>query len=361
MNTLATRIASCAGLVCLAAWSPTAGEIAFAPSKGASLAKNFTIAFELKVDDLRLNVDGEEIDPSMMGNLTLTVGGESTIAVVDRYADSADGRPLRLVRAFEDLASALRFQADSDEGSEQGDVPAASELEGTRVVFAWNEAESRYDATYDEEAGGPAELLEGLSEDMDLRALLPGNSVSTGDTWEIDPAKLADVFFPGGNLGFAPEGAEDEVSAAFLEELDLDQQAFFAKLLLGKVTATYRGDKTEDGVELAEVAIEVDIASSTDLSDIVRRAIDAAIQASGEDVPVEFSIDKAVLELALNGAGTLLWNAGSGHVHSLELKVDDTLALDAAISVDVGGEEHQAAVTCELSGTQSVELSTESR
>lgn len=359
MSPLATRSFSAAGLLCLCAWSPA--DIAFAPAKGAGVQKTFHATFELHLDDVRGDADGQQIDMSAIGDPDVKFSADSTAVIADEYAECADGKPLRLLRTFEDLAGTFHYQAEAQGGSDQGDVPMQSDLKGKKVVFAWNEGESRYDVTYDKDASGPEELLGGLSEDMDLRALLPGKKVSSGDSWEVDPTKLADVFFPGGNLGVQPEGANDEMSARMLEELDIDPQAFLAKLLQGKVVATYRGERTEGDAKVAEIALEIDLASSTDLSDLVQKAIETAIELSGEDVPVEYSIEKAQLDLVIKGAGTLLWNAAAGHAHSLEVKAEDNITLDAAFRVEVEGEAHPVSVTVELSGSQSIGLETEGR
>ena len=50
-----------------------------------------------------------------------------------------------------------------------------------------------------------AELLKGLNEDMDLRALLPKDEVKVGDEWDIEVSGLASVIAPGGERKIKPE------------------------------------------------------------------------------------------------------------------------------------------------------------
>jgi hypothetical protein len=93
------------------------------------------------------------------------------LRTLDEYRRVGDGRPLLLRRTFEE---------------------APSPFAGTSVVFTWVPEEGAYGKYYDAREASESALRD-LTEDLDLRALLPASAVAVGDTWTASAAGLRDV------------------------------------------------------------------------------------------------------------------------------------------------------------------------
>ena len=93
------------------------------------------------------------------------------LRTLDEYQKVGDGRPLLLRRKFEE---------------------ASSPFVGTSVVFTWVPEEGAYGKYYDARESSESALRD-LTEDLDLRSLLPASAVAVGDTWTAPAAGLRDV------------------------------------------------------------------------------------------------------------------------------------------------------------------------
>jgi hypothetical protein len=298
-----------------------ADEIAFRPASGSSVSKELAIDVELGLDEVSMSMNGQELPPEMLGQAAdqkLLVN--LVMEVTEKYVSAKEGRPIELLRTFDDLSANLEF------GGESETTEGADELKGKTVRFAWNDDEKRYDKSWHESTGDD-EDLESLSEDMDLRVLLPTKSVSEGDTWEAAGVDLAPLFMPG---GFANGGEEDDEESAAIEEEVVAQLESFVKEF--KVTCKYAGMREDGDVKAAEITFVFEGAPKLDMGAIIERV--AAAQGDAPEADVS-----AIVGASFKGEGTLLWNTAAGHVHAFEMQ--SALELDVDISADVN-EEGQA-------------------
>lgn len=90
------------------------------------------------------------------------------LRTLDEYRKVGGGRPLVLQRTFEE---------------------ATGPFAGTSVVFTWIPEEGAYGKYYDAREASESALRD-LTEDLDLRALLPASAVAPGDTWTARAAGL---------------------------------------------------------------------------------------------------------------------------------------------------------------------------
>ncbi len=299
----------------------SADDIAFRPAAGSSVAKGLTIDVELGLDEVTMSMNGQELPPEMLGE----VGDQKLLVhlmmeVTEKYVSVKEGRPLELLRTFDELSAEIEFGGEAESNED------ADELKGKTVRFLWNEGESRYDKSW-HESSGDEEDLESLSEDMDLRVLLPKKSVSAGDTWEVAGAELAPLFMPG---GFASGGEDEGDEAAAIEDELVAQLESFVKDF--KVTCKYAGTREDGDVKAAEITFLFEGAPKLDMGAIIERV--AAAQGDAPDADVT-----AMVGASFKGEGTLLWNNAAGHVHAFDMQ--SALELDVDISADVN-EEGQA-------------------
>jgi len=348
MKPSARLLSLCPVVAVLLASTGPRDQVAFGPEEGTSLTKTFQSEGIFELDDFSAILDGQDMS-AMLGSFEVSFDTSSTVSVTDTYGPSEEGRPLRLERSFETLEGEASSSMDSDMGSETDSMPLSSDLEGTTVVFAWDEEEEDYSVSFDGD-GGDEELLEGLEEEMDLRFLLPEDSVSEDDTWEVPLTAFAALITPGGNLNMSSGDADglgdfEDVLDELQSELTGDQ----ADMLAGTAQCTYTGVREEDGAELAEIAIEIEISTSTDILDLVLGIAESVAEDSGEEMPLEFEI--ADLEVEIEAEGVLLWNTEAGHFHSLELSSDGYIAIDVAFGADMGGESHSAEISVEMSAS----------
>ena len=294
----------------------------------------------------------------MMGEVAFTLEQETKIEVTDTYKASAGGRPTELLRTFDALSGDTRMEFSPNPGVEMPEVTSSSELEGKTVRFTWNEEEEAYDIAYSEGEGDEA-LLEDLEEDMDLRVFLPSSEVAEDATWEVELVRLETVMAPGGNLSMLPEDMEmDQEAMDKFSEMFKGFAEKYADQLEGKCVCTYKGMREEGDVRVAEIVIELEVAATLDLTEMLSQAIQAAIEQNEQGMDVKFSFDSADLNVDFEGAGTLLWNPSAGVVHSFQVGGDVTFGVDVAFSVDAMGESQDVDASLEMSGSMDYALAT---
>lgn len=328
--------------------APETGRLAFAPEEGSRVTKTFEIAADFALDDLSLVVNGEDIG-AMIGGLDLSGETLTAVSVTDVYGKTKNGRPLGLVRTFDSLSGSFEVSVMTEWGGEDQDVQSTSELEGATVRFDWNDDADEYEVAFDEK-GGDEDLLEGLVEDMDLRAFLPPADVEEGDTWQVDLEALSTVIAPGGDLVLLPDDAEmdlDEMKE--LEDLFSGQFDDFGELLEGECTCVLSGIREEDGRKLAEIDIDLEVRADIDLSDMILQALELIGEELGEEAP-EIDLETADLSIEIDGTGVLLWDLEAGRASSLDLTGEAIFSIDLSVSAEMDGEGGSAEFYAELSG-----------
>jgi hypothetical protein len=294
--------------------APPEDSVVFAVASGTSVRKSIDCSMELELDGVLMTLGDQELPEAMAEAFDISFSEVDTYVVLDEYRAVADGRPKELLRSFETLEEhEVNHRSMPGSEPEDTDETRESELVGHTLRFAWNEESESYDVTWVGEAGDE-ELLAGLEEDMDMRALLPGGPVSAGDTWELECKAVLGAMPPGGRLGF-PEDDEDEFD--------------FEEAFEGTAGATYAGIREEDGVRLAVIEIELEGKAETTKEE--------------EGATQEFV-------LAVECDYELLWDLAAGHARSLEVTGGIGAAILISSKVEVEGQVVPLEIEIELSG-----------
>jgi len=290
----------------------------------SSLAKVFEGKLELESKSITFKADGKEVESPADG-MKVQLGDSEHIEVRDLYGALEGGRPTRLERTYAKLSGASTQHVDLPEGA-PGKAPddenreRKSELEGKRVVFELADDEYKTSFAGDK---ADAELLEGLDEDMDLCALLPGKAVEEDQSWEIDAARMYDILnVPGGELKLKGEG--DRPNASELRR-DLHKNA------TGKAKGTFKGTREVDGHKLLVIALEAKLETHATRED------------EEHHDSVEYQIEHEL-------EGELLWDGEEGHFRSCELKSKISATIKDTRKMEHGGESHELERTTVFEG-----------
>ena len=314
----------------------------FHPKAGSSVDKELTITASMYIEDLMLNVDGEEMPSEMLGEvLDMAFEVEVIEEVTDQYVKSAGGRHLILLRTFNEISTTISAGGESQE-------PEAMDLVDSTVKFTWNEEEEEYDITF-EEGGGDEEDIESLDVDMDFTFLLPTDEVKEGATWEVSGMDAARLFAPGGTAGGVGDVPEEALELGeMVEELLLPQLEDALEDFI--VECTYKGED-EDGGGL--IAFEFEGELSLDFSELMMAAMEMQDMGGMEfDAEITLTVD-----IEIEGEGVLTWDNEAGHVRAFELSNELVILVDGMADIEVGGESHTAEVTLEFSGEMEYEMS----
>lgn len=336
------------------AFAAPADRIAFDVESGTSLTKTISSETELSMDDMTVAMNGEEMDiASMMGGLEMNISTTAETVVTDEYGSASDGRPSRLKRTYDRIANDTTMESSGMPmmGGEDMSMSGSSDLEGTTVVFTWNSENEDYDVAFDEGEEGDEELLEDLIEDIDLRAFLPTESVSAGDTWEVDNTAMIAILAPGGNLKIMPEDMGEMGDMMGMPGNGMNPFDHMGEFD-GTITAEYVGMRGE----FAVIKLEVDVSTSNDMTEMISELMDDM------DIPeemgeIEMDYETVDIELEFEGSGELLWNVAGGHFQSFELSGETITAMDMAYSMSMGGQDMSMEMAMEMSGTQTISMS----
>jgi hypothetical protein len=271
-----------------------AGEdLVYAPRASSKLTRTFETEVRVEMSEFAIEVNGESQETGDLPDYSLE--SHETIVVVDEIGGVEDGRPARLVRAFETIEdrSIERAQDESGETSETTEE-RTSELAGKKVVFTLEDDEYRVAAGEGQEID--EELLAGLDEDMDLRGFLPPKKVEPGDEWKVDTAAVRALTWPGGHMHYLDEEGDPDAGRHTLN-------AKLYEALEGEARARYDGVREEDGTQVGVIHLEVEMSAAAEL------------EGDGEEgAPLN------TLEFEREAEGELLWDLEQGHFVSLQLE-----------------------------------------
>jgi len=342
-----------ATLPLLVAWALPEGGVRFAPQPGTSVTKTISFVMKTSLDEMEMTMNGEDFPQKPEIESSSTVS--RTLVVTDTYTKSEGGRPLVLEREYSELTmtndNPIEINMMGQDMSADLHATGTSELEGTTVKFEWDADEEEYRASFVGE-GGDEEMLAGLGEDLDVRALLPVDEVEVGDSWDLDTAALVSVFFPGGELSFEFESDGDEPMMGMSDPSQNPDPAIMMGEPEGSASATFETEREADGVRVAEISIDFQLDSSTDLTEYISEML-------SESMPeMPMVVESADAEWTFEGSGVLLWNLDGGHVHSLELEGQVTTLNEQEMSVDAQGQSMSIGQVIDSSGTLKVSVAT---
>jgi len=185
----------------------------FAPAADTKLSRHLELKSDLAVGDVRVFVDGTEVDGPPDG-ATLTLVSALKFAVADTLGAVDEGRLVRVERRYTELQRTAQAEAEEEDSTDRVECNMSSRLHGETVVFTWNDESERYDvAALDEDSDLDEDLLAGLTQDLDFAALLPAGEVEVDATWEVDAAALLPYLSPCGDLGFEIEHDGEELDS----------------------------------------------------------------------------------------------------------------------------------------------------
>lgn len=328
-------LAAAAGLV---AFVGPKDEVRFAVAEGTTLTKSFETTVEMSLDDLIISFNGQELDPAAMGaDFDLADANGSfgyVLSVVDEYEKMAEGKPANLRRTIETLMGEYS-SGMGDSGSE------SAPIEGETLIFSWDEEEGGYAIKVDSEEPIDPEDYEMMSEDLDLRAMLPEGGVSEGDTWTIGGRNMMGVLVPGLDVDKAISAMNEEASSG---DVPIEVEEFMDSVAEGMLLElTYAGTREVDGRSLMVIEIGGDFEQNLDLSDMILEAISA-------EMPPEASVDlSVVIEMAAEATGEMLWDGKAGHFVSMDMEMDFVMVIDARGDVDAGGQAMDGGIEAEAS------------
>ena len=295
-------------------------EVRYAPEKGLKVTRTCETSGEFELESESVTFDGEErLDPRKKSSGSLSI--EEKFVVSDELVAVGSGRPEKLARTFDELHQQQKFSATGPDGEVMEQTQKLTcDLEGKRVVFTWNADGGRFDVQAAADQKLDAKLLDGLDEDMDLRAFLPDKPVAKGDSWDVEPAAFHAVLWPGGRLRYhdadkdKPDADELKLNAALYASLD------------GDASVTYAGQREEDGVKVFVLHVKADLSRT------------------GEVVPSsEYTSEhggapgaKMKGEFTTQAEGDLLWSVE--HAHLISLTLEGKAAITQGVSYERGGQ-----------------------
>lgn len=317
--------------LCLAL-APAADEVSFHPKADLELAKKLEIELEPEIRNVTFSMNGQDMGEGIKEVLGKSALVNLSVEAKDTYAKTKDGRIEELVRAFDKVGLHAEFDDESS------DINALEKVATPKVRFVWDEKSSEYTRSF-EGGSGDDKIIAALEADMDVTALLPGKSVSSGDQWEVAGTKLGGLFLPGGMFEFGDDEGGDSPKI----ETDKIEKMLAAAFEKFKATCTYKGTSEKESLKLGAIDFEFDDKIELDVGDLLHEAMSE--QLGGEDVELELR-----LSLTLKGHGTLTWDMAAGHVHELDMQAEIVIHGSFSMHGEQDGQEMSLEASVEAGG-----------
>ena len=306
--------------VALASFASGPDEVRYAPEKGLKVTRTCETSGEFELGTESFTLDGEErLDPRKKSSGSLSI--EEKFVVSDELVAVGSGRPEKLARTFDELHQQQTYSENRFDGEViEQTQKLTCDLEGKRVVFTWNADGERFDVQAAADQELDAEILDGLDEDMDLRAFLPDKPVAKGDSWDVEPAAFHAVLWPGGRLPFhdadthEPDEMEHALNAALYASLD------------GDAKVTYAGQREEDGVKVFVLHVKADLSRTGEYV-----ASSGYTSEHGGNPGA-----KTKVELTTQAEGDLFWSVE--HAHLISLTLEGKAAITEGMSYEMSGQ-----------------------
>jgi len=323
----------------------------YQPKAGTTVSKRVSIVNELELDDMSLEMDGQDMS-EIAGQIEMSMKTSTELGVTDHYEAVAGGRPTKLKRSYDEISSSTHVSGSNPQvGNQEKDIPLKSELEGSTVVFTWDDADSAYSVAFEGDKGDE-DLLENLEENLDLRAFLPTGEVSNGDSWEIPAEAVKAALAPGGDVKLRPEGQSNPTSG-----MDQFSQSDLVGDLTGEFTAVYKGTREDDnGVRVAVIALKIEAKSAQDMHD---RLEEIKEQMKGTLPPgLEVDLSAFDIEYECELEGELFWNVEAGLPQNLHLSGEVRMIMDMSMDMKLGEKQQSMEMSQNFAGTQTITFAT---
>jgi hypothetical protein len=321
------RALACSALaILLGPAGPGTVELSFHPARGTILTKSFEVQSQGRISAARLN----DIDLMswLEGLNAITV--ETRMRVVDEIQEVRGGRPLELLRTFDELRTTWGWRDRHD---------LLHPLLYRTVRFSWDEERGEYAKEW-EPRRGSIRGLEPLWEDLDFRCLLPDEPVEVGETWYVSLHGIAPALMPGGPI-HRDALLWDEWSLFDLEDTLAPRSRHWFRN--EDVACRLEQIVEREGRELARISVRWTWWGQLDL-----------FPEDAEDSWwLRYATRGAIVELGLKGRGEMLWDLDGGHCASFEL------AAECEAELELRGEWGRVEVEAEGSAQWSAEAASE--
>jgi hypothetical protein len=330
---------------------------AFAVKEGTNVQKRFELQHELTIQKIELSGTGSD----SLSQQQLELSSEIVLEVADTFQKTSPVRPLVLQRLFKSSSFHIDFAFSDASGRKIPDAwDADSPMKNKSVVFTWVPEEKGFSRYYDQ-VEGVEEHLSTLTEDLDLRCLLPsggggggGNgesgakdgqadagpekprAVREGDVWTLELKPLASLFSPGGSIPMSyVNGGKGGLTTAILAGVGGPLSPVFAGSIKGNCTAKWTETKTTDEGKLAVIDLVLDLETEADRTEAARRYLRS--EEDDDQSPVRHAGVKWKFTAY---KGTLLWNLDAGRFEKLDLvgREDVTSDIQFARGVDASAQ-----------------------
>ena len=298
------------GMVLLAT---RADELTWKVATGTTLVRSFERDSQLALESVSIRIDGQDQDGAAKPEIMMAQTFSAELS--DRIEQVEDARATKFVRTFTSLSSTRAQTLTPPEGEpREQKLELSSELEGKSVVF--EHGGDGWSKTWAKDQEGDDALLEGLRAELDFHAFLPGKSVSTDDSWDLEAEAFLNLLRPGGRLSLKSE--DEEASANNARETQLDQS------LEGTGKATYKGVREEDGIRLGVIAIRCELRMSSSEEGDAGKAGTIATK----------------VELSYELEGELLWDIAAGVARRASLSGDIEVVQTQERRIETPDGEH---------------------
>lgn len=300
----------------------------FHPSEPARITKFVQSALDLELVSATTTQNGEDaLYDSDFHRTGTTVKVRQTAVIADEFTQIADGFPHSFRRTFYRLELAAETL-----GLEPYRVEGA--LQGRTVGFDWGEKSKSWETKLIGEDDMPQEQLERLSADKDFLWLLPAEpSPPKGKRWEVASEDLLAALSPDGYPSFgygdrkSSTGSWPSLHVAIVPPLPRSTR-FWTQATDGRVIAEYKGRRTEDGDEVAVVAVTLDLRGARKPQELMRLVLSSMQRSDPEHAEVlpgyieMLNYGGEGITWTLKGTAELLWSFEDGHFRSFELQAD---------------------------------------
>jgi hypothetical protein len=332
---LCTALPILAAAAAALAFLPRGDRLSFHPAADSEVARDYEIEVDVDQIDISATINGQDMSGMIPGDLSLMFKVAASVA--DKFVKTVDGKPIDLIRSYEKLSVAM-------EAPDTSESDTIDELEGKRVRFLWNEETGAYDASF-YESEGEERVLAALGADMDLTGVLPAGDVSEGDTWELSPEEQERIVTFGMDPNKLEQEGEDAEIMAMVEELLQPQIDKLSEAF--KATCTYKGKRTEGSVEVAVIELALTGAGGLDLVEVIDTVARKQIP---PEVEVDMTIREANVNLQMSGRGTLLWNLAAGHLEAFDMTCDLEIKANFDMSASAQGQDQDVNAEVDASG-----------